>query len=65
MHVICTDDTVLRGGTSWLFIIEHTTRWGPVARTLRLPPMVWCVELGYRVVASNRVFFSRFFYRDE
>jgi len=35
-------------------------------RFLTLPPMIWFVELNYKIVAANRNFISRFvFNRDE
>jgi hypothetical protein len=33
--------------------------WPRIARLARLPPLVWIVEGGYRLVAANRPFFSR------
>lgn len=32
---------------------------------LRLPPLIWLVELAYVVVARNRPFFARFIFRKE
>lgn len=64
MHVVLTDGTVLKAGRAWLYILEHIG-WPLTARFLRLPPMIWCVELGYRFVARNRVFFSKFLYTSE
>lgn len=61
MHVWTADEELIRGGRAWLFILERTG-WPVSARLLRLPPAIWFVELGYGVVARNRVFFSRYFY---
>ena len=30
-----------------------------------IPPLIWGVELGYRVVANNRIAFSKVFFRKE
>jgi predicted DCC family thiol-disulfide oxidoreductase YuxK len=62
MHVIDTSDRVYRGGRAFLFILERLG-WGPVARLLAVPPLIWIVELGYRIVADNRMLFSRMLFR--
>lgn len=64
LHVVRADGTVLRAGRACLFILEGLG-WGWVARCLALPPFVWAVELGYRMVAANRSFFSRFLFRNK
>jgi hypothetical protein len=62
VHVIDREGSIHRGARATLFILEREG-WGPIARFLSLPPFVWIVELGYYLVASNRSFFSRFFFR--
>jgi predicted DCC family thiol-disulfide oxidoreductase YuxK len=62
VHVIAREGSIRRGGRAALFILEHEG-WGPIARLLGLPPFIWIVELGYRVVATNRSLFSRIFFR--
>lgn len=63
IHVVTADGTVLRGGRAALFILEQIGwRW---VRLLRLPPFLWGVEFGYRVVAAHRPFFARFLFRKE
>jgi hypothetical protein len=64
VHVVRSDGTVLRAGRATLFILEKIG-WGWAARLLLLPPFVWCVELGYALVARNRPFFSRFLFTKE
>lgn len=64
VHVIQADGTTLRAGRATLFILENLG-WRWFARLLMLPPMVWFVELGYRVVADNRPFFARFLFTKE
>jgi predicted DCC family thiol-disulfide oxidoreductase YuxK len=61
MHIVKSDGTVLRAGRASLFILE-LIGWGWVARLLTLPPFIWIVELGYRIVARNRPFFARFLF---
>ena len=63
IHVVKADGTVLRAGRAWLFIMEELG-WGWFARLLALPPFIWAVEAGYRIVARHRTFFSRFFRRE-
>ena len=61
VHVLTRDGAVLRAGRASLFILE-----GLGYRSARLgmaPPFAWAVELGYRIVARNRRFFSRFMFR--
>ena len=50
-----------------LRILEMLRRlgWQATASVFVLPPFIWFVELGYRVVANNRRFFSRFLFRGE
>ena len=64
VHVITTDGRILRAGRACLFIFERCGyRWS--SRFCRLPPMVWFVELGYRIVARKRKFFARYLFRKE
>ncbi|MBV9468010.1 MAG: DUF393 domain-containing protein [Abitibacteriaceae bacterium] len=64
VHVIKTDGIILRAGRATLFILEQLG-WVPLARLLLCPPLIWLVELGYRLIANHRMFFSRFFFRSE
>ena len=64
VHIILPDGQVLRAGRACLRVLE-TIGCGGVARVLGLPPFLWAVELGYRMVAANRDFFSHFFFRHE
>jgi predicted DCC family thiol-disulfide oxidoreductase YuxK len=57
IHVIDREGSIRRGGRAMLFILEHEG-WGPIARFLSLPPLIWFVELVYRFVAANRSWFS-------
>lgn len=64
IHVITTEGQTLRAGRASLFLLERCGyRW--FARIMRIPPLVWSVELGYYVVARNRRFFARFLFRRE
>lgn len=58
VHVRTIDGAWLRGGRACLFVLERIG-FPRVARIARVPPLVWLVEAGYRVVAGNRPFFSR------
>ena len=44
-----------------LYIFEHLGWWW--IWPLRLPPMIWFVELGYWIMANNRPFFAKFMFR--
>lgn len=64
MHVITDDGRVLHSGRAVLFIYRALGyRW--LAAIGETPPFVWAVEAGYRLVARNRSFFSRFLFRSE
>jgi len=65
MQVITRDGRQISGGRSVLFVLE-TLGWYPVLmRVASKPPLVWLVEIGYRVVAANRRFFSRLLLRGQ
>lgn len=62
LHVVTAQGAILRAGRAMLFILDQLGyRW--FARILGVPPFSWAVELGYRLVASNRSLFSRFLFR--
>jgi len=62
VHVLTPDGTLLDGGRASLFVLGRIG-WPRLARLLGLPPLVWLVELGYRLVAANRGLLSRVFFR--
>jgi len=62
LHVLTSSGDILKAGRATLFILEQIG-YRRLARLLRLPPLVWAVELGYRIVASNRSFFARLLFR--
>jgi hypothetical protein len=64
VHVLLPDGSVLRAGRAALFVLERIG-FGPLARLLALPPFIWAVELGYKIVASNRRFFAEFLFTKE
>ena len=63
MHVVTRDGEVLRGGQAALFVLRGLGFNRTLVRMLGVPPFSWCVRLGYRIVASNRQFFSRLLFR--
>ena len=56
-HVVTRDGEILGGGRSTLFILRELG-WRRLW-VLRLPPMIWVLELGYWIFARNRPFFFR------
>ncbi len=58
VHVVTNEGQVLRAGRAVLFLMEQVGN-RPLARLLRLPPLVWLVELGYWLIARNRHRISR------
>ena len=62
VHVLAPDGTGLAGGRACLFVLERIA-WPRLARILAHRPLVWLVELGYRVIARNRSLLSRILFR--
>ena len=62
VHVITPDGVWLSGGRASLHALD-LVGWHRVASTFSTRPLIWMVELAYRAVASNRGFFSRYFFR--
>jgi len=62
VHVITPDGQVLRAGRAVLDVLRRLgfPFW---ARLLSIPPLVWAVEVGYWLVARNRMLASRFLFR--
>jgi predicted DCC family thiol-disulfide oxidoreductase YuxK len=56
VHVLLPDGRLLRAGRASLFLLR-ALGW-PVA-PLEWPPLVWLVELAYRLVAAHRPAFAR------
>jgi len=63
MQVITRDGRQISGGRSVLFVLETVGWHSTLMRVAAKPPLVWPVELGYRIVATNRRFFSRLLLR--
>ena len=59
VQVVAGDGRTLRAGRAGLFILE---RLGFPVGPLWWPPLVWFVEIGYRVIANNRNAFSRWLF---
>jgi hypothetical protein len=65
VQVVTFDGRRFEAGRAVLFILEEIG-WHPrLARLAQRRPLIWLVELGYRIVARNRPFFGRFFFRGE
>ena len=58
IHVLTADGQTLRAGRASLFVLGRVG-FPVLARLLALPPLIWGVELGYRLVARNRSLVSR------
>ncbi len=63
MHVVKSNGEILRAGRAMLFVLNGIN-WtnGFLPAFLSLPPMIWFVEIGYKLIAANRTFFSRFIF---
>lgn len=60
VHLIKSDGEILRAGRAMLWALRFT-KWHQIARILNWPIFLPFVEFGYKIVAANRPFFSRFF----
>ena len=58
VHVITPGGDVLRAGRASLYVLDRLG-WHTLARVWAVPPLIWLVELGYRLVAGHRGFASR------
>jgi len=64
IHVIKTNGDLLHGGRAAMFL-GRFTRWNRLARIGEWPMFLPFVELGYKIVAQNRVFFSKFVMKEK
>jgi hypothetical protein len=62
VHVITPSGRILSAGRASLCVLA-VIGYRRFARIFSRPPLVWSVELGYWIVACNRKFFGRFFFR--
>ncbi len=62
MHVITASGHIHRGDRSVLYVYEQL---GWPVWPLRLPPFRWLTPPLYSLVANNRRWFARFFFRSE
>ena len=65
VHVITADGQVIKAGRAATFILEEIgyPRW--LVQPFTWPRLVWFTEMGYRIVADNRPFFSKFMFTYE
>ena len=64
LHIARADGRLLHGGGAVMFFLETTTRHRLLKRLFRIArsfPCIVFIEAGYKLVARNRSFFSRFF----
>lgn len=59
VQVIHPDGQRESAGRAVLTVLK-SLGWSGFVRVLRIPPLIWLVELGYRCVAANRPFLGRF-----
>jgi len=64
LYVVHPDGSTTRAGRAILYMLAVIGHPWP-ARVLSWPPLVWLVELGYRIVAGNRHLFSRILFTRE
>lgn len=65
VQVITVDGRRLAAGRASLFVLARIG-WHPVLTSLAtLPPFIWAVEFGYRLVADHRRLAARIFFTQE
>jgi predicted DCC family thiol-disulfide oxidoreductase YuxK len=64
VHVIKADGEILRAGHAMLFCGEQT-RWHQLARIAQWPIFLPFVEIFYKIIASNRILFSKILFKNE
>ncbi len=64
VHVITPEGDVVSAGRASLYVLDRIG-WPTLAAVLSRPPLVWLVELGYRLIARHRGFASRILFRDQ
>jgi len=64
-HVIAVEGEIIKAGRAGMFLLEELgyPKW--LVRPFTWPPLVWLTELGYWLIANNRMFFSRFMFTKE
>ena len=62
VHVVKSDGEILRGGRAMLFCGQFT-RWHQLARIGQWLLFLPFVELGYAIIAKNRMLFSKLLFR--
>lgn len=61
MLVVAHGGQVLGGARAFLFVLEQTgAKW---VKVFGLPPLVWIVDGVYRLIAMNRGFISKTFFK--
>lgn len=61
--MVKTDGEVLRGATALIFVYGELGY--PVVSLGLHRPFIWGLDAGYEVVANNRLFFSKFLFKQE
>jgi predicted DCC family thiol-disulfide oxidoreductase YuxK len=64
-HVVTVDGQVLRAGRAVMFVLLEVGYPAWLIWPLTWPPLVWFTELGYWLIANNRMFFSKFLFKKE
>ena len=63
VQVLAADGRRFEAGRAVLFVLDQIG-WHPrLVRLAQRRPLVWLVEIGYRLVARNRGFFGRSLFR--
>lgn len=64
-HIITNEGKIINAGRAGMFVFEAIGYPHWLVRPFTWPPLVWFTELGYKIIANNRPFFSRFLFKDE
>ncbi len=61
VHTVDADGRTMRAGRAVLHLLD-LLGYHAITKILGLPPFIWAVELGYKIVARNRPFFAHFMF---
>ena len=63
VHILHPNGQIERAGRACLTVLQLIGCPSILVRFMRLPPLIWTLEIGYWLVARNRSLFSKIFFR--
>ena len=63
VHILHPNGQIERAGRACLTVLQLIGCPSILVRFMRIPPLIWTLEIGYWLVARNRSLFSKIFFR--